>query len=412
MKNKKRLLIILLMIGFISLKSQSLDSLLNKAYLNNPEIRTLQLEYEAALLKGPQVSELQDPTIGVGVPVLQPETRLGAQVLMLSATQMFPWFGTLKAKKDVVLTMAKSKHERITVAKLNIDYKVKTAYYNLYLIKAEQAVMAKNIRLLEALEKVTLAKVESGKILFSDVLTVQMKLDELRNQILILESQKLRFVAEINEVLNTEINSDVEIGSLDVNLANINYDLAAYKSKIENNHPLINQLDWNIETANNELVLNTKSSLPTFGLGLDYSLVNNRTDANPAFNGRDILIPKLMLTVPIYRKKYTAKKQEENLKIEAYGLQKEQLTNLLLRNIQSFKSEYESSIISNNLAESQVKKLNSVYEILLQDYSTKGQRFNELMQIQNEMNQYELTLLRTAVNTHLVKFKIEQLTNF
>lgn len=412
MKNKKQLLLITLLLGFLSLKSQSLDSLLIKAYLNNPEIKALQLEYEAALLKGPQVSELQDPTIGVGVPILRPETRLGSQVLMLSATQMFPWFGTLKAKKNVVIAMAKSKFERISVAKLNIDFKVKSAYYNLNLINEEQVVIAKNIRLLEALEKVTLAKVESGKILFSDVLTVQMKLDELRKQILILESQKIRFVAEINEVLNSSINTKYNIASIGLDIATINYDLTAYRSKIENNHPLINQLDWSIETANNELALNTKSGLPSFGLGIDYSLINNRIDADPMYNGRDVLIPKLILSVPIYRQKYKAKKQEENLKIEAYGLQKEQLTNLLLKNIQSLRSEYEDASIKNDLAKTQIKKLNSVYEILLEDYSTKGQRFNELMQIQNEINKYELMLLKTATNTHLIKFKIEQLTNF
>lgn len=412
MKNKNIIILVVLILSFVSSKGQSLDSLLNKAYLKNPEINALRLEYEAALQKAPQVGQLQDPTIGIGVPALRPETRLGAQVLMLSATQMFPWFGTLNAKKDVVLTMAKSKYERITVAKLNIDYKLKTAYFNLALINEEQSIMNKNIRLLEVLEKVTLAKVESGKTLFSDVLTVQMKRAELQNQVLILESQKSRFSGEINEVLNEDIDSQVIIDSLSISLANINYDLEAFKTKIENNHPLINQIDWNIETSQNELALNTKSGLPSFGLGLDYSLINNRTDANPAFNGRDILVPKLMLTLPIYRKSYSAKKQEETLKIEAYGFQKEQLTNLILRNIQTFKSEYDASVISYELAQSQIKRLNSTYDILLIDYSTKAQRFNELMQIQNEINKYEIELLKTSFNTHLVKFKIEQLTNF
>lgn len=412
MKNKNITFLIILILSFVSSKGQSLDSLLNKAYLNNPEINALRLEYEAALLKAPQVGQLENPTIGVGVPILPPETRLGAQVLMLSATQMFPWFGTLKAKKDVVLTMAKSKYERITVAKLNIDYKLKTAYYNLALLDEEQSVMNKNIRLLEALEKVTLAKVESGKALFSDVITVQMKQAELQNQILILESQKSRFSGEINEVLNTGMNSKITIDTLSISLAKIDYDLASYKTKIENNHPLIKQIDWNIETSNNELALNTKAGLPSFGLGLDYNLVNKRTDANPTFNGRDILTPKLMITLPIYRKAYSAKKQEETLKIEAYGFQKEQLTNLLLSNIFRYKSEYDVSILGYELAQSQIKRLNSAYDILLTDYSTKGQRFNELMQIQNDINKYEIELLKSVINTHLAKFKIEQLTNF
>lgn len=408
MKNKNITFLIILILSFVSSKGQSLDSLLNKAYLNNPEINALRLEYEAALLKAPQVGQLENPSIGFGVPILIPEAKLGSQLLMISASQMFPWFGTLKAKKEVVLTMAKSKYELITAAKLNIDYTLKTAYFNLALLYEEQSVMNKNIRLLEALEKVTLAKVESGTTLFSDVITVQMKVAELQNQILILESQKSSFSGQINEVLKTDIDAEIAIDSLSISLAEINYELASYKTKIEDNHPLIKQIDWDIETSNKELALNTKSGLPSFGIGLDYSLVNR----SPAFDNNDVLTTSLTLSLPIYRKQYSAKKQEETLKIEAYGFQKEQLTNLLLRNIQSFKSEYDASIIGYELAQSQIKRLNSAYDILLTDYSTKGQRFNELMQIQNDINKYEIELLKTAFNTHLVKFKIEQLTNF
>lgn len=412
MKNNKIIFLSILLLCFVSSKAQSLDSLLNKAYLNNPEINALRLQYEAALQKGPQVSQLQDPTIGFGVPILRTETRLGSQVMMISATQMFPWFGTLKAKKDVVMTMAKSKYERIAAAKLNIDFKLKTTYYKLVLIKEQQLILSNNIRLFEAIEKVTLAKVESGKTLFSDVLIVQMKMDELQNQILILESQKSKYSSEINGLLNIDLNTELKTDILNVKLTNLDYDLASFKVKIESNHPLINQIDWNIETSQNELELNTKLGLPTFGLGIDYSLINSRTDANPNFNGRDILIPKLMLNVPIYRKKYAAKQQEETLKIEAYGFQKEQITNNLLSRIQAFKSEYDAAKLEYKLAQNQIKKLKSAYDILLTDYSTKGQRFNELMQILNDINKYEIELLKASYNTHLVKFKIEQLTNF
>ena len=120
MKNKNLTFLVILILSFVSSKGQSLDSLLNKAYRNNPEINALRLEYEAALQKGPQVSQLQDPTIGVAVPVLQPETRLGAQVLMLSATQMFPWFGTLKAKGSVATLLAEAKYQDFLQAKFEL----------------------------------------------------------------------------------------------------------------------------------------------------------------------------------------------------------------------------------------------------------------------------------------------------
>ncbi|MEZ4917369.1 MAG: TolC family protein [Chitinophagales bacterium] len=404
-------LLCFMMLSFV-LKSQTLDSLLIKAYNNNPELKALQLQYEAALKKAPQVKQLPDPTVGVGVPALRPETRLGAQVLSISASQMFPWFGTLKAKEDVVLTMAKSKYEQVAAERLNIDYQIKTAYFNLYLLQKQQDVIYKDIRIFETLEKVALAKVESGKSLASDVLTVRIKLEELNNKIQILEEQKQYFTAAINEAVNNPASTIILLDTTTVSFADLHYDLEQFKQNIQDNHPLINQLDWNIEASNKELALNAKDRMPSIGLGLDYSMVAKRTDANPQYNGRDILIPKVVVAIPLYQKKYTAKTEEEKLKQEAYNLQKESVTNKMISNIQSYKSEYESAKLMYNLSNKQIEISNSAYDILLAEYSSSGKRFDELMKLQDNINSYEIEILKAIVQSHLSKFKIERLTNF
>lgn len=412
MKTKYIVLILALMASTFAVKAQTLDSLLKKAYDNNPELKALQLEYEAALQKGPQVSQLPDPTVGVGIPVLRPETRLGGQVFSVSASQMFPWFGTLKAKEDVVLTMAKSKYERVATERLNIDYQIKTAYYNLYLIQTKQSILRKNIRIFESLEKVALAKVESGKSIASDVLTVRIKIEELNQQIQILEEQKLAYTATINEAVNNPLNSAIQIDTTQITIAEIEYNIEQFRNNIQANHPLIKQLDWNIETSNKALALNALAGKPSFGVGLDYSLVTGRTDAFPVNNGRDILIPKVMVSIPIYRKKYTAKKEEESLKQQAFEFQKENLTNRMISSIQGYKSEYESAKLMFELANKQIEISNSAYDILLADYSSKGKRFDELMKLQSDINRYEIEIIKSIVQSHLAKFKIERLTDF
>ncbi|MEK9604590.1 MAG: TolC family protein [Flavobacteriaceae bacterium] len=412
MKTKFIITIAVLVASTLSVKAQNLDSLLKTAYEDNPELTALQLEYEADLQKGPQVSQLPDPTIGVGVPILPVETRLGSQNLIISASQMFPWFGKLKAKEDVVLTMAKSKYERVAAERLNIDYQIKSAYYNLYLLQEQQNILQKNIRIFETIEKVALAKVESGESITSDVLTVQIKIEELKQQIQILEERKQGFTASINSAINNPINDTIQVDTSRIDMAELAYDLDQFKQKIELNHPLIKQLDWKIKASNKALVLNAMDGKPTFGVGLDYGLVNGRTDAFPANNGRNILIPKVMVSLPIYRKKYSAKKQEEELKQQAFELQKESLTNQMMRGIQSFKSEYESAKLMFELAHKQIEISNSAYDILLADYSSKGKRFDELMNLLSDINRYEIAIVNAIVQSHLAKFKIDRLTDF
>lgn len=412
MKTKYIIISALLIVSTFNIKAQTLDSLLKKAYNNNPALKAIQLEYEAALQKGPQVSQLPDPTIGVGVPILPVETRLGSQNLIISASQMFPWFGTLKAKEEVVLIMAKSKYERIAAERLNIDYQIKTAYFNLYLLQEQQKIVRKNIRIFETIEKVALAKVESGKSIASDVLAVRLKIEELNQQIQILEERKHGFSASINEAINNPNNDLIQVDTTKRALPELAYDLEQLKQKIESNHPLIKQLDWNIEASNKALHLNDLDGKPTFGIGLDYGLINGRTDAIPANNGRDILVPKVMVSIPIYRKKYRAKKQEEELKQQAFELQKESLTNQMTSGIQGYKSEYESAKLMYELANKQIEISNSAYDILLADYSSKGKRFDELMKLQNDINRYEIAIVNAIVQSYLAKFKIERLTDF
>jgi len=412
MKTKYIVLLLVLMASTFAVKAQTLDSLLKKAYANNPTLKAIQLEYEAALQKGPQVSQLPDPTVGVGVPVLRPETRLGGQVFSVSASQMFPWFGTLKAKEDVVLTMAKSKYERVAAERLNIDYQIKTAYYNLYLLQAKQNIIHKNIRIFETLEKVALAKVESGKSIASDVLTVRIKIEELNQQIQVLEEQKLAYTATINEAIYNPLNSAIQIDTTQITIAEIEYNIEQFRKNIQSNHPLIKQLNWNIETSNKALALNALDGKPSFGIGIDYSLVNGRTDAFPVNNGRDILIPKVMVSIPIYRKKYAAKKEEESLKQQAFEFQKESLTNRMISSIQGYKSDYESAKLMFELAKKQIEISNSAYDILLADYSSKGKRFDELMKLQSDINRYEIEIIKSIVQSHLAKFKIDRLTDF
>ena len=127
--------------GTEKLSGQSLNEFLVEAANNNLSLQADYKSFEIALEEVQIASALPDPNLSFGYFISPIETRVGAQQARVSLKQMVPWFGTLKAKKDVVLTMAKSKYERITVAKLKIDYKMKTAYYNLYLIKEEDLLL-------------------------------------------------------------------------------------------------------------------------------------------------------------------------------------------------------------------------------------------------------------------------------
>lgn len=410
--NFKYLLLAISLPCTISIQAQSVDALLQLAVENNPELRSLQLQFEAALHKAPQVSQLPDPLVGIGIPVSPPETRLGAQRVMVGASQMFPWFGTLHAKEDIALTMAKVKYERVSATRLELFYSIKSAYYQLNLLAEKQTIIRRNIQIFNALENVALAKVESGRATAADVIRVQIKRQELAKELERLENQKLVYYAQINKVTNAD--SETKITAIDSieNIAILSFDLENYRNKIRANHPLISQLNWQIETSKKEQSLTELSRKPTLGFGLDYSLVGQRTDASPEHNGRDILIPRAMISFPISQKKYDAKYQEEALLQESIDYQKIELENKMISLIQQYKAAYDDALLLIELSEAQIISTQSVYNILLGEYSSKGTRFDELMQIQNQLIMYDLDIVKARVQTHLAKANIDRLTDF
>lgn len=405
------LLSILISLSINSINAQSLDSLLHLVVENNTQLKSIELEYQSILEKKNQVSQLPNPQLGVGIPALRPETRLGPQMVTVSASQMFPWFGTLKSKEEVVISMSKAKYEQIAIVKLDLFYQVKSAYYQLYFLTQKQAVIKDNIELFESLESISLAKVESGQATLADVLRVQTKLQSLRQQLLMIDNQKLVFESNINEITKQPTSTKIELPD-SLELPFLNYDLISFRNKIESNHPLIKQINYQIEQSNNNITVNSNTNKPTVGLGLDYSLVGERTDANPMNNGRDILVPKVMVSIPIYRKSYRAKIEEENLIQQALTVKKETITDKMINLLINYKAEYDNGLLEKSLNQNQSNTIRMAYEVLLSEYSSSGKGFEELLMVQNQLLDFDLGLKKAELIANIAQANIERITKF
>ena len=412
-KKIKALIVFVMIISFSkTLKAQSLDALLQEVVNHNPELKGLQLEYEAEILKKDQVGQLPNPEIGVGVPILNPETRLGPQIMMVSLSQMFPWFGTLKSKEDVIIAMSKAKYERISALKLDLFNKVKKAYYQIYFLNEKSNIIKGFLQVYKTIENVALAKVESGQSTTADVLRIQIKLQELNQELNIIENQKIDYSAQINQLTNKD--SLVLINPTD-NLKQpplLNFDLESFREKIKKHHPLMLKINQEIEASKYQQSVNSNVNKPTFGVGIDYSLVNPRTDANPINNGQDILIPKVKLSVPIYRKSYRAKNEQEEKYQEALNYQKENLEDKMVSHLFQYKIEYENAVLKIELFQQQIQTTKMAYEVLLANYSSNGKGFDDLLQIQNQLLNYELDIKKQKLITYISVANIDRLTQF
>ena len=387
---------ILLLLLFASLvaKSQTINELLELAVANSPKLNAVKLEYQAALQVKGQVGELPDPQVGLGLPVLRTETRLGAPIVSVNVSQMFPWKGTLAAKENVAIAMSKTKFDDIEATRLDLEYQIRTAYYQLYLLERRQEILRENLTVNDALEQVVLGRVESGKAIASDVLRIQLRSKALAQKIKIYEAQKSKFQAQILELVGEGQLADDRVVIIDTELAQIpilNEDLldTAF-AKIQSNYPMLKKMDAMIDASKAEQALNDLAEKPSFGVGLSYSLVQKRTDANPAHNGRDILMPTFKMSVPIFRKKYDAKNQEEILKQQSIADKRLALELKIKKMLKIYLSDYEQALLQLELAKEQRVLTESASNMLLSFYSAKGKRFDELLKLQDQLYDYKL----------------------
>jgi outer membrane protein TolC len=409
-KIKYKLLIISILASIHLCNAQSLDALLTMSKTENLDLKVLEQSYQAALHKGAQFSERPDPEFTAGIFALPIETRLGVQRLRVGAMQMFPQKGLLKAKVDLWDSAAKEKFHDIAARSLNLDYQLKQAYFQFYFLEKSKAIIARNIPIYEIMERLTLTKVESGKGNAAEVLKVQLKIQELKQELELIEVQKKNPQIFINQLLNRDLNETLFIED-SLELAVLPYAVDSLATQIANQHPLIKKYNSQQETAHKSLVINKLSQKPSFGIGLDYIWMDKIDNFEFAKNGRDVIMPKASLKIPIYKKKYGAKEQEENLKIAALETQKEATTKLFLSKIEQAFKTYEALLIQLDLYQKQIRTTQGVINILKTQYSSEGKGFDELLEMQATLINYDLLKLKAIVDSHLAKAKIEQFLN-
>ncbi|MEO1260602.1 MAG: TolC family protein [Bacteroidota bacterium] len=395
------------MFFFGKINAQPLNELLQIAATKNPELKSLEKEYSASLERAPQVGQLPNTEFGAGVFPLPVETRLGAQIIKVGGTQMLPWPGTLKGMSELETIKSKVKYEQIAVRQIAIFYEIKKEWLQLYKIENSQFILQRNIQLLNALERLALANVESGKASATDVLKVQLKTNELKQKIAVMEVDKIHPTSAINQLLNRELNTEISIGdSLD--FAPLVVDKNDLNDRITAFHPMLKMLGWQEETAKKSKILNDLKSKPMFGVGLDYILVNGRSDSEPAQNGRDIVMVRGSVKIPLNKKKFDARENEENLKMEAIEWQKKNVVSKFKMLIEKTVADHETAKLKLDLYNQQIELTAAAINMLESEFSATGRRFNELLELEMELIEFDLKRVEAIVESHLAKASLER----
>ncbi len=72
-------------------------------------------------------------------------------------------------------------------------------------------------------------------------------------------------------------------------------------------------LDYEKQSIEARKKMVSRMSYPMVGLGLNYSFISKNEMSASAMNGKDMIMPMVTVTLPLYRKKYNAMVKEADL---------------------------------------------------------------------------------------------------
>lgn len=405
MKNIKIIICLLFVSAFA--KAQQLQTLIDEALTNNPEIQKFELQYKRVSEKVNEVNTIPNTEFGVGYFVSEPETRTGAQRFKVSAKQMLPWFGTITSRENYVNALADAKYEDIVISKRKLMASVAQSYYKLYANKAKQDVLGQNIQLLKTYETLALTSVEVGKASAVDVLRLQMRQNELQQLKDVLHQQFLSEQTNLNNLLNRDNNVVVTV----VDSLTIPIEDFEINTKNLSVHPELLKYDKLYQSIEQSELLNQKESSPMIGFGLDYINVSERPDMNFSDNGKDIVMPMVSVSIPIFNKKYKSISKQNELQQQEINYQKQERLNSLKTVLDKAFNDRISARISNTTAIKNIKQAKDAEQILIKSYETGTIDFNDVLDIQELQLKFQMNQIESVKNYYLQKTIINYLTN-
>jgi len=386
--------------------AQSLETLIDEALKNSPEVQKFELQYSIVAEKVNEVNTIPNTEFGVSYFISEPETRTGAQRFKVSAKQMMPWFGSITARENYVSALADAKYEEIAIAKRRLIAAVSQSYFNLYANKAKQKVLVQNSKLLKTYETMALTSVEVGKASAVDVLRLQMRQNELEQLKAVLVQQFLAEQTTLNKLLNRTKDSVVDV----IDELTIPAETTWMDTNSLSLHPELIKYDKLYQSVEQSELLNQKERLPMMGFGLDYVHVDKRPNLEFTDNGKDIVMPMVSLSIPIFNKKYKSQTKQNEFQQQEIMAQKQLRINKLETVLDKAIKDRTASRISHETQTKNLIQAKHAEEILIKSYETGTIDFNDVLDIQELQLKFQMGQIEALKNYYVQQSIINYIT--
>ena len=176
-------------------------------------------------------------------------------------------------------------------------------------------------------------------------------------------------------------------------------------------HPELLKYDKLYKSVEQSEFLNQKESSPMIGFGLDYINVDKRPDMNFSDNGKDIIMPMVSVSIPIFNNKYKSQTKQNELQQQEVLAQKQERLNKLETLLDKAIKDRISARISYVTQAKNLKQAKNAEEILIKSYETGTIDFNDVLDIQELQLKFQINQIESIKNYYVQTTIINYLSN-
>jgi outer membrane protein TolC len=263
----------------------------------------------------------------------------------------------------------------------------------------------------------------------AEVLRIQLEIAELESNIESILSEinaaKARFNALLNRSPENEVTAPGELLQIPFLL-----DVTSVSQQMTEQNPMLGMVREEILAHEARLEMEKKMSYPMFGIGLQYMLIGKTKTAesidpgmgggmnNPvtptgtmkSMNGKDMLMPMVSISIPIYRNKYKAAQRESRLLRQASEEKYTGTLNNLQSELYRYKHQLEDAARKIALYKKQSKLAQTTYDLSVQAFASGKGELSDALQVQRQLLDYQLKTAESIAAYNTMVANIQKLT--
>lgn len=242
----------------------SLESLIDEALKNNPQILSAKKRYEAAGARISQASSFEDPMLELGYDKMIPRmTGMKPPMRTYGISQELPFPTKLFLKRKIARKEAAMAFQDYKEQEKTVIRELKSKYAELFLMYRSIAINKENKALLEQFASSAARRFSLGQATQQDALKAQVELAKINNELIILEQKRQIAQAEVNILLNRDPRQ--ELGEPTIKERNkITFSLDELYAITKESRPELLSFRYAVERGKSAYALAKQEYLPDF----------------------------------------------------------------------------------------------------------------------------------------------------